>query len=171
MHVMIATDGTLDAARAADFATPLAGPDGTVTVLTMVEINRNLLRDLRGLFGERVVDTTRQDAEYVGLQPAAGEAVGADWPGDDQMLERYLADQRILRTAELIAALEDKGMEPDVVVREGEAAAGIVAAAADLDVDVICVGSHGKGVFEGLLGSTSTKLARRSPVPVLIIRS
>lgn len=170
MHVLIATDGTLDATKAADFASALAGADGSVTVLTMVEINRNLLRDLRGLFGERVVDTTHQDAEYVGLQPNTGSAVGADWPGDDEMLNRYLQDQKTLRTSEMVAALEAAGITPEVVVREGEAASGIVAGASEFGADVVCIGSHGKGLFEGLLGSTSTKLARRSPTPVLIIR-
>ncbi len=170
MHVLIATDGTLDATKAADFASALAGTDGSVTVLTMVEINRNLLRDLRSLFGERVLDATHQDAEYVGLQPEAGTTVGADWPGDDEMLGRYLEDQKTMRTSELVAALEAAGLTPDVIVREGEAASGIVAGATELGVDVICIGSHGKGLFEGLLGSVSTKLARRSPTPVLIIR-
>ena len=170
MHVLIATDGTLDATKAADFASALAGADGSVTVLTMVEINRNLLRDLRGLFGERVVDTSHQDAEYVGMKPNAGTGVGPDWPGDDEMLNRYLEDQKTLRTSDLVAALEAAGVTAEVIVKEGEAASGIVANAADLGVDVVCVGSHGKGLFEGLLGSISTKLARRSPTPVLIIR-
>lgn len=170
MHVLIATDGTLDANRAAEFAVSLAGPDGSVTVLTMVEINRNLLRDLRVLFGERVVEATHQDAEYVGLQPDAGESVGADWPGDDEMLGRYLEDQKVQRTHDLVAALETAGITAAVLVREGEAAAGITSAATELGADVVCVGSHGRGLFDGLLGSTSTKLARRSPKPVLIIR-
>ncbi len=170
MHVLIATDGSLDAARAANFASALAGADGSVTILTMVEINRHLLRDLRGLFGERVVDATNQDAEYVGLQPNAGAPIGSDWPGDDEMLNRYLEDQKTTRTHELVTALETAGVKPEVLVREGEAAGGITAAATELAADVVCVGSHGKGLFEGLLGSTSTKLARRCPAPVLIIR-
>jgi len=170
MHVLIATDGTLDATRAAGFASALAGSDGTVSVLTMVEINRNLLRDLRGLFGERIVDPPHQDAEYVGMQPNAGTGVGADWPGDDEMLHRYLEDQKTLRTSDLVAGLEAVGIAPEVMVREGEAASGVAAAVSELGADVVCIGSHGKGLFDGLLGSTSTKLVRRSPVPVLLIR-
>ncbi len=170
MHVLIATDGSLDPSRTTEFATALAGPDGAVTVVTMVEINRNLLRDLRGLFGERIVDATRQDAEYVGLQPDAGEAVGSDWPGDEEMLSRYLADKKTARTHELVAALSAAGIEPAVEVHEGEAASGILAAVETSGADVVCVGSHGRGLFEGLLGSTSTKLVRRSPTPVLVIR-
>jgi nucleotide-binding universal stress UspA family protein len=61
-------------------------------------------------------------------------------------------------------------MKADVQVREGEAASGIISAATELGVDVVCVGSHGKGLFDGFLGSTSTKLARRCPTPILIIR-
>jgi nucleotide-binding universal stress UspA family protein len=170
MKVLIATDGTLEADKAAAFAAALAGESGAVTVLTMIEINRNLLRDLRSLFGERFVDSTHQDGEYVGLQPTAGSAVGADWPGDDEMLHRYLEDQKVARTGDLVAALEGAGISPEVVAREGEAASGIVAAVEEFKPDVVAVGSHGRGLFEGLLGSTSTKLARRCPAPVLIIR-
>lgn len=169
MHVLIATDGTLDPETTAHFASSLAGPDGAVTVVTVVEINRNMLRDLRVLFGERRVDSSHQDAEYVGVG-RYGSSVGADWPGDEEMIARYLNDQRELRTAPLVAALESAGLAPDVRVVEGEAAPGIIALAKELDPDVLCVGSHGHGLFDGLLGSTSTKLARRSPVPILIIR-
>lgn len=170
MHVLIATDGTLDAGRAAAFATALAGADGSITVLTLVEINRNLLRDLRGLFGERVVDATDQDAEYVGMQANTGEPIGADWPGDDEMLTRYLEDQKVSRTQGLVDALEDAGANPAVEVREGPAAAGIIDAIDELAADVVCVGARGKGVFKGLLGSTSTRLVRHAPASVLIIR-
>jgi nucleotide-binding universal stress UspA family protein len=170
MNVLIATDGTLDPEKAAAFSKALAGADGSVTVLTMVEINRNLLRDLRGLFGERFVDATHQDGEYVGLKTNAGEAVGADWPGDDAMLRRYLEDQKVLRTHTLVAALDELGVESSTLVREGEAASGIIDCAKELEADVICLGTKGAGLFDGFLGSTSTKIARRSPTPVLIIR-
>jgi len=169
MHVLVATDGTLDPEEATQFATSLAGSEGSITVLTVVEINRNLLRDLRGLFGERTVDASHQDAEYVGVQHL-DSPVGADWPGDDEMLARYLHDQKEMRTGPLLEALTAVGATARVEVLEGEAAPTIIAAAGDLDADVICIGSHGKGLFDGFLGSTGTKLARRSPVPVLIIR-
>lgn len=170
MHVLIATDGTLDPDTTAPFATALAGEGGTITVTTVVEINRNLLRDLRELFGERHFDSSHQDAEYVGMSPKTGISVGADWPGDDEMLTRYLNDQREARTGQLAAALREAGADPEVQVLEGEAAPTIISLIGEIGVDVVCVGSHGKGLFDGFLGSTSTKLARRSPVPVLIIR-
>jgi nucleotide-binding universal stress UspA family protein len=170
MHVLVATDGTLDPDTTTSFATALAGPGGSITVVTVVEINRNLLRDLRVLFGERHVDSSHQDAEYVGMTRNGGSTVGADWPGDDEMLARYLSDQKESRTGPLVAALTAAGASPDVRVVEGEAAPSIVATAEEVGADVMCVGSRGHGLFDGFLGSTSTKLARRSPTPVLIIR-
>ena len=47
MHVLVATDGKLDPNRVADFAVRLAGSDGMVTVVTVIEIPRRLLSDLR----------------------------------------------------------------------------------------------------------------------------
>ncbi len=40
-----------------------------------------------------------------------------------------------------------------------------------LDADAVVIGSHGQGLFQGLLGSTGTKIVRRCSRPVLLIRS
>lgn len=170
MKVLIATDGTLDPQDAARFAARLAGDD-PVTVLSVVEINRNLLRDLRSLYGERTVAGTDQDAEYVGVKRDPSSTVSKSWPGDDEMLRRYLDQQLESRVGPLLAALADVGVEATPLIEEGEdAAAAIIATLERLGTEVVCVGSRGKGMFDGLLGSTGTKLARRSPCPVLIIR-
>jgi len=171
MHVLIATDGALDGAAVARFATRLAGEDGRVTVFTAVETNRNLLRELRSLYGERGDVTTDQDAEYVGVHHAASP-VSSAWPGDDEMIGRYLRQQADRRTAGLVASLSELGIAAEVSVVESEdPAKAIIAAIDELQADVVCVGSHGRGLFEGLLGSTGTKVARRSPKPVLVMRS
>lgn len=170
MHVVIATDGTMDAAAAGRFGTALAGDGGKVTVLTIVEVNRNLLRSLRAIYGERHPPPIDQDAEYVGVQ-TSGAPLQAGWPGDDEMIARYLDQQREARTTALAAAFEEAGVDVEVEAREGEdPAAGILAALAEIGPDVVVVGSHGSGLFEGLLGSTGTKVARRSPCPVLVLR-
>jgi nucleotide-binding universal stress UspA family protein len=172
MHVLVATDGSLDPTRTASFAVPLAGDGGKVTVLTVVEINRTMLRDLRALYGERSVKPPDQDAEYVGLRPDPSTGVSADWPGDDRMIGRYLDDQATARTAALVEALESAGAPGvDMLAREGEDPAAVIVETAErLAADVVVVGATGKGAFEVLLGSTGTKLARRAPCPVLIIR-
>jgi nucleotide-binding universal stress UspA family protein len=170
MKVLVATDGTLDAERAADYIAPLAG-DEPVTVLTVVDVNRNMLRDLRALYGERILTGKDQDAEYIAVQKTGSTGVSPDWPGDDRMLGQYLDQQSERRTGSLAKALEARGLGVNIVVREGEDPAnGIVAELEERGCDVAVVGSKGKGMFDGLLGSTGTKMARRSPCPVLIIR-
>jgi nucleotide-binding universal stress UspA family protein len=170
MHVLIATDGQLDPAMGADLAATLAGPDGRVTVFSVVEVPRRLLADLRtGFFGDITEQAVTVDHETVTIQEAVDTSGG--WPGDDAMIERYLADQGTARTEPLVAALRTHGVEPDVVIREGESpTSSILAAIAELEADLVCIGSHGQGLFEGLLGSVGTKLTRLAPVPVLLVR-
>jgi len=171
MHVLIATDGTLDEALATRFGSALAGSDGRVTVLTIIEVNRNLLRDLRAIYGERNPPRIDQDAEYVGIRSQETGSIPG-WPGDDEMIGRYLHQQREARTSGIAAALREAGITVDVLALEGEdPAMAIIAAINDLQADAIVVGAHGSGIFEGLLGSTGTKLARRSPCPVLVLRT
>jgi nucleotide-binding universal stress UspA family protein len=68
--------------------------------------------------------------------------------------------------AELAA---DAGIEPETMVTVGRPASEIVEAAAD--VDHVVVGSHGRtGVTRIVLGSVAEAVARRSPVPVTIVR-
>ena len=86
MNTVIATDGSLSAEDVLPYVTPLSGGD-TVTVLTVVEVPRTLLNDIRGVYGATSVDPVETDAEYVaaggGSTPPA-----ARWPGDDAIIER-----------------------------------------------------------------------------------
>ncbi|WP_144903074.1 universal stress protein [Halobellus captivus] len=53
----------------------------------------------------------------------------------------------------------------------GRPAATIVEAARDADIDHVVIGSHGRrGVSRLVLGSVAEHVARRSPVPVTIVR-
>jgi nucleotide-binding universal stress UspA family protein len=171
MHVLIATDGQLDAATGADLAARLAGSDGRITVLSVVEVPRRLLADLRRAFFDDIAgQAISVDHETVTVQETVQASAG--WPGDDAMIERYLADQGKARTASLVAALRTRGVEPTVDIREGESPTSEILDAIDgMGVDVVCIGSHGQGLFEGLLGSVGTKLTRLAPVPVLLIRT
>ena len=58
----------------------------------------------------------------------------------------------------------------DVVVTEGSAAKEIVRTAAQLPVDLLVMGTHGRGGFERLfLGSVTEKVLRSTDVPVLTV--
>ena len=59
----------------------------------------------------------------------------------------------------------------ETAIEVGRPAATIVEEARERDVDHIVVGSHGRtGASRILLGSVAETVARRSPVPVTIVR-
>jgi nucleotide-binding universal stress UspA family protein len=170
MHVLVATDGSIDVDRAASFASSLAGPDGSTTVATIVRVPRSLVTDLRQKYGESATPSVDVDAEYV-ENPPAGGAVRKSWPGEDALIDQYLGDKRIEFCRPIVEAIREGGGEATSVVREGDdPASDIIALAEELGAEAIVVGSHGHGGFQGLLGSTGSKLVRRSPCPVLVVR-
>jgi nucleotide-binding universal stress UspA family protein len=171
VHVLVATDGSLDIEKVTSFATRLAGDDGKVTVLTVVEIPRRLLSDLRRVMGELPEVGVIADDEYVET-PAVAQQAPSGWPGDDAMIERYLVDKRIQCADPIATAISETGITAEAIVAEGEKPANLIAErVVDLDADVLVIGSHGQGLFQGVLGSTGTKLVRRCPKPVLLLRS
>lgn len=168
MHVLVATDGTLDAQRAAPIAARLAGEGGRVTVFTAVEVPRQILSDLRAASAPDV-DPANIDVAYRRSQ--AGDAATGSWIGDDAFVELYVKRVVASRTGSMVAELESLGVEASGAGLEGEnAARTVLDAVTELDVDVLCIGTLGLGRFEGLLGSISTKLARLAPCPVMLIR-
>lgn len=57
------------------------------------------------------------------------------------------------------------------VLRRGRPWEEILAAAVDVDADLIVIGTHGRrGLSRALLGSVAEKVVRVSPVPVLTVR-
>ena len=171
MHVLVATDGEIETATAAEFASRLAGADGRVTVLTVVEVPRTFLNDIRDHWGPG--DGASVVADYTFVEtPVARQDGPTGWPGDAAMIDRYLRDKLRKNTGPLVDALTQRGIDVDARVIESEnVTPAIMKQVIDLDADVVVIGSHGQGLFQGLLGSTGTKIVRRSPRPVLLIRS
>lgn len=169
MHVLVATDGHLDAAAVAKFSTPLAGPEGKVTVLTVIEVPRAMLQELQTHFSDQPPPTLRmEDPENITADPPEAPR---SWPGDDAIIDQYLDGKRFDICEPLVETLQKAGVDAASLVVEGPADKGILSTAAELDVDVIVIGPRGMGFFEGLLGSTGTKVTRLAKRPVLLLRS
>lgn len=170
MQVLVATDGSIDIDKAARFASALAGESGSTTVATVVQVPRRLVTELKAQYGDQPPVSVEADAEYVGA-PRSDVTIERSWPGDDALIDRYLGDKRIEICKPIVEAIRLRGFEATSDVREGDdVEETLIALASELDVDVVVVGSHGHGAFQGLLGSTGAKLVRRCPVPVLVIR-
>ena len=170
MHVMVATDGSLDAKKAASFAANLTRGGGQVTVLTVVEVPRQMLDDMRRASADASATSPAEgDPEYRRSQ--AGDGPVTHWVGDDAIMARYVNQVAGRRTADLVAELEAAGVDHTVLAIEGESAARSLLEAAEAhQPDVLCLGTRGIGLFEGLLGSVSTKVVRLATCSVLLVR-
>jgi nucleotide-binding universal stress UspA family protein len=168
MHVLVATDGTLDITRTAQIAGRLAGQTGRVTVFTAVEVPRQILSDLRSA-STRHADPATLDVAF--RREQAGDLATGHWIGDDAFVAQYVKRVVSTRTTDLVAALQADGVDVVAIGVEGESASrSVLEAVGEHQPDVLCVGTHGQGRFEGLLGSLSTKLARLAPCSVFLIR-
>ncbi len=90
--------------------------------------------------------------------------------GAEELLERRREEARdLLAEAEDRAA--DYGRSVETAVAVGQPADEIVEYAAENELDLIVVGSHGRtGFSRVLLGSVAERVARQAPVPVTIVR-
>lgn len=170
MHVLVATDGSLKPVKTAIIAANLAGDDGKVTLLTVVEVPRAMLAAMR----KAAADSSNPMSADTNPEFRRTQAVDSSptrWVGDDAVVKRYVDDTVKARTEGLAAELTKIGVEFSVVGMEGESAArSILEVVTTHGVDVLCIGTHGLGRFEGLLGSASTKIARMAPCSVVLVR-
>lgn len=168
---MVATDGSLDAKKTARIAANLSGDGGRVTVFTVIVVPRGLLNEMRTVAELDTTDDATQKLRAE-LRPAQTDVLPvARWVGDDAAVGSYVKGKVAERTKDLAFELEALGVEHTVVGEEGEVASkSVLAATKAFGVDALCIGTHGLGRFEGLLGSLSTKLARLAPCSVVLIR-
>jgi len=78
------------------------------------------------------------------------------------------AKQRTQETLREIAARE--GVNAEIVVRSGQASAGILGTAKEKQADVIVIASHHPGLTDYLLGSTAHRIVRHAPCSVYVLR-
>ena len=169
--MMIATDGSLDVQKTAQIAANLSGEGGRVTVFTVVVVPRGLINEIQAVVEFDSVDKNLQQLRVEYRTAQARNPPASRWIGDDAVVSDYVSGKVADRTNELAAELEALGVDHTVVGEEGEnASQSVLAAARTLGADALCIGTHGLGRFEGLLGSLSTKLTRLAPCTVVLIR-
>jgi universal stress protein A len=143
MHVLIASDGSELSVHAAQKGFSLLGKPERVTLLSVVA---------------SIPMTDAAGFEGVAYSPEAEQAL---WNA-----ELETAHEELTRTAEAF-----HGTTVEKRAEVGDPATTICLVAAELDVDVIVVGSHGRtGVSRLFLGSTSEHVVRHAPCPVLVVR-
>jgi nucleotide-binding universal stress UspA family protein len=143
MHVLIATDGSPSSIEAAQRAAQLLRPADHVTLLSVLT---EVPGDDAGGFEGSVYSPGEQEALWKQELAEAGE--------------------ELERTA---AALTSTKIDKRIEV--GDVSGTVCKIAGDLKVDVIVVGSHGRGAIERLLlGSVSDQIVRHAPCPVLVVR-
>ena len=73
--------------------------------------------------------------------------------------------------SQLAALATERGVKSRELVAQGKPSAEIGKAAREHDVDIIVLGTHGKGMLDkALFGSTTERVVRRAPCPVLTCR-
>jgi nucleotide-binding universal stress UspA family protein len=149
MHVLVPTDGSDIAIEAATRGLSLLAP---MTKVTLLDIVSDLPIDPGGGIEGPILSPEQAD------ELEKSEELGAT----RSMAETEAAIKPVL--------------PPTVVIEQrtemGDPAAMICTVARDLGVDVVVIGSHGKGFLARVvLGSVSEHVARHAPCPVLVVHA
>jgi nucleotide-binding universal stress UspA family protein len=144
MHILIGTDGSEIAVRAARRGIELLVNPDRVTILTVL------------------TDLADVDTGEFGGSPYSPAEQAAFW-----RTYRAEANAEIEETVHALSGSVDRRIE---LGSDGVAEA-ICAVATELGVDAIVIGSHARsGLGRLLLGSTSEHVVRHAPCPVLVVR-
>lgn len=86
-------------------------------------------------------------------------------------LDASLVDAERERLLKILAPADQLALRPEFVTCTGSPAEEIVRCATEREVDLIVMGTHGRGgVSHLLLGSVAERVIRTAPCPVLVIR-
>jgi len=94
------------------------------------------------------------------------------YPGLEPQLLPDLTREITLAAGRALAQLATDVGVARTLLREGDAAPAILAAAGEVGAALIVMGTHGRrGLSRAILGSVAEKVVRRSAIPVLTVRA
>lgn len=86
-------------------------------------------------------------------------------------IEQELSDNAQKELEKLAATLTGEGFNVETVVRRGRASDEICDYAGEQEISIIAIGTHGRsGLEHFLFGSTTERVLRKAPCPVLSVR-
>ena len=158
--IMILTDGSKDAEYAAQFGMSIAKRyNSEVYACTIVDTQQKII--------QRHV-TTYED---VGHGKILGETMGYSEAIINRLRQRLMDDAAKL--AENVRKIADeKGIKAEIIVKDGKPATEILKIARDKQIDLLVLGSTGKGsISKMMVGSISEKVASTAKCSVLVVKS
>lgn len=179
VKLIIATDGHLNVEATTTLVLRLVEPNDTVIVLTVIDHPGQLLRSFAESGAVKDLDQILGDTSPSAIGFGSGSAsserlkqLSHSQKGVAQPLDKYFADTAERYQRELVDSLSENGIMPVAMwsPTERKTARTILDVVKREEADILVIGSHGDGRFEGLLGSTVTKLVRLSQTPVLLVR-
>lgn len=153
MRILVATAGVLSPEGVARIAQRLCGTDGEIVVITVIEVPRSFLDEIRS-------DEWHPLTEGSPMWSYA----------EDSVIARYVEERGSRLTEPLVSALVARGIDPRIEYLEGEDPAATILEAADrLGADIIVVGATKRLFDESQWESVSTRVIREAGRPVLVV--
>lgn len=151
VDVLIATAGVLPADPVAEMVSRLAGPEGSITVMTVIEVPR--------LFLETTDDERRF---FLNDEPEIGRI--------DAKANRYLEERGRRLVDPIVAAFRARGWTATARYVEGsDPALAIIQAATEVGAELIVMGATRPLFADSAWGSVSAGVMQRAACPLLLI--
>lgn len=152
MNVLIATAGVLPPEPVAAIVARLVDERDNVKVVTVLEIPRSFLNEIRS-------------EEWRPLTEG-----GAGWEEEDAVIARYVEERGRRLTDPLVAALNTRDISAEVLHLEGEdKAAAIISTAEAIDADLVVLGATRQIFAESAWESISARVMADTRRPVLVV--
>jgi nucleotide-binding universal stress UspA family protein len=153
VHILVATTGVLPPAPSAELCQRLLPGEGTVTVMTVIQVPRTFLESMDEEERRSFLDQR-------------------DWQTDTAELKTlsYLEERGRRVVEPVVAAMRARAIEPHITFVEGpDPADAIVTTALDLSVDIVLMGATRRLFTEQAWTSVSARVMERTHCPLILI--